>query len=101
MLEMFYLLLAYNSHGMIKLFEIALSIVIVLLLLLNGHDCLFSMCFGICYMSGIYFSHWVYYHFVFSKKFQKLVSDLNECFQKLEVILESLKCQEEARKKFL
>ena len=46
-------------------------------------------------MSGIYFIHWVYYHFIFSKKFQKLDIDLNECFQKLEVILESLKCQEE------
>ena len=83
-----------------KLFEIALTIVLVLVLILNGHSCLFSMCFGICYMPGIYFIQWVYYHFVFSKKFQKLDSDLNDCFQKLEVILESLKCQEEAKKKF-
>ena len=77
-LEMFYLLLVWNSCSMIKLFEIALTIVIVLILILNGHDCLFSMCFGIYYISGIYFIHWVYYHFVFSKKFQKLDSDLND-----------------------
>ena len=84
---------------MMKLFEIALTLLTVLLLVLNGHDCLFSMCFGICYMSGIYFIHWIYYHFIFLKK--KLDSDLNECFQKLEVILDSLKCQEEAKKKSL
>ena len=84
---------------MIKLFEIALRIVIVLVLILNGHDCLLSMCFGICYMSGVYFIHWVYCHFVFSKNFQKLDSDLSECFEKLQVILSSLKCQEEEKKK--
>ena len=84
---------------MMKLFEIALTLLTVLLLILNGDDCLFSMCFGICYMSGIYFIHWIYYHFIFSKK--KLDSDLSECFQKLEVILDSLKCQEEAKKKSL
>ena len=82
---------------MIKLSEIALTIVIVLVLILNGNECLFSMCFGICYMSGVYFIHWVYYHFVLSKKFQKL--DLRECFEKLELILSSLKCQEEEKKK--
>ena len=97
MFEMFYLLLVWDS-SMIKLFEIALTLLIVLLLILNGHDYLFSMCFGICYMSGIYFIYWVYYHFIFSKKFQKLDSDLIECFQNLEVILDSLKCREEAKK---
>ena len=98
MLEMFYLLLVWNS-SMIKLFEIALTIVIVLILILNGHNCLFSMCFGGCYMSGVYFIHWVYYHFVFLKKFQKLDRNLSECFEELEVILSSLKCQEEEKKK--
>ena len=77
---------------MIKLFEIGMTILIVLILILNGHDYLFSMCFGVCYMSGIYFIHWIYYPFGFSKKFQKLDSDLNERFQMLEAILESVKC---------
>ena len=86
---------------MIKLFEIVLKILIVLILILNGHDCLFSMCFDICYMSCIYFIHWFYYHFVFSKRFQKLDTDLNDCFQKLEVILDSVKCREETKKKIL
>ena len=36
--------------------------------------------------------------YFFEKKFQKLDSDLNECFQNLGVILESLKCQEETKK---
>ena len=71
---------------MIKLFEIVLTLLIVLIFILTGHDCLFSMCFGMSYMSGIYFIHWVYYNFIFSKKFQKLDSDLNECFQKLEFL---------------
>ena len=93
--------LKFNHLDMIKLFEIVLTILIVLIPILNGHDCLFSMCFGICYMSCIYFIHWVYYHFVFSKKFQKLDSDLNECFQKLEVILDSVKYREETKKNFL
>ena len=84
---------------MIKLSEIALAIVLALVLILNGHDCLFSMCFGICYMSGFYFIHWVYYHFVFLKKFQKLDKDLSECFEKLELILISTKCQEDEKKK--
>ena len=84
---------------MIKLSEIALAIVIALVLILNGHGCLFSMCFGICYMSGFYFIHWVYYHFVFLKKFQKLDKDLSECFEKLELILISTKCQEDEKKK--
>ena len=84
---------------MMKLFEIPPPIVIVLVLILNGHDCLFSMCFDIYYMSGVYFNHWVCYHFVFSKKFQKLDSNLNKCFEKLEVILSSLKCQEGEKKK--
>ena len=48
MLEVFYLLLVWNNHGMIKLSEIALTIEIVLVVILNGHDCLFSMCFGMC-----------------------------------------------------
>ena len=91
----------FNRLSLIKLFEIVQTILIVLILILNGHDCLFSMCFGICYMSGIYFIHWIYYHFVFSKKFQKLGNDLNECFGKLEVILSSLKCREETMKKCL
>ena len=47
------------------------------------------------------FIHWVYYYFTFLEKFQKLDSDLSECFEKLEVILESLKCQEETKKKSL
>ena len=84
---------------MIKLFEIVITILIALILILNGHDYLFGMCFGICYMSGIYFTHWVYCHFVFS--FQKSDNDLNECFEKLEVILKSVKCQEEKKKKSL
>ena len=84
---------------MIKLSEIVLTIVKVLVFILNGHDCLFSMCFGICYMSGVYFIHWVYYHFAFSKKFQKLDKDLSECFEKLELILSLLKCQEGEKKK--
>ena len=86
---------------MIKLFEIVITILIVLILILNGHGYLFSMCFGICYMSGVYFIHCVYYHFVFSKKFQKLDNDLNECIEKLEVILKSVKYREEAKKKSL
>ena len=86
---------------MIKLFEVARTIVIVLILILNGHGCLFSICFGVCFMYGVYFIHWVYYHFVFPKKFQKLDSDLSECFENLEVILSSQKCQEEEKKKSL
>ena len=50
-------------------------------------------------MSGVYFIHWVYYHFAFSKKFQKLDKDLSECFEKLELILSLLKCQEGEKKK--
>ena len=84
---------------MIKLFEIALTLVIVLILILNGHNCLFTMCFDVCFMSGIYFIHWIYYHFVSLKKFQKLDSDLSKCFEKLEVILSSQKCQEEEKRK--
>ena len=95
MFEMFYLLLVWNS-SMIKLFEIVLTIVIililiiviVLILILNGHNCLFSMCFGVWYKSGIYFIHWIYYHFIFSKKFQKLDTDLSECFEEIQVTLE-------------
>ena len=86
---------------MIKLFEIVITILIVLILILNGHDYLFNMCFGICYMSGPYFIHRVYYRFVFSKKFQILDNDLNECFEKLEVILKSVKCRDETKKKSL
>ena len=39
--------------------------------------------------------------FCFFKNVSKIDSDLKDCFQKLEVILESLKWQEEAKKKFL
>ena len=84
-----------------KLFESIIIILIVLIPILIGHNCLFSMCFGICYMSGVYFSHWVYYHFVFSKKFQKLNNHLNKCFEKLEVILNSVKFREETKEKSL
>ena len=84
---------------MLKVFEIFLEIVIVLILILNGCDCLFCMCFGICYMSGIYLIHWVYYHFVFSKKFQKLDNDLTEYFKKPEVFISLIKCREETKKK--
>ena len=84
---------------MIKLFGIALTIVIVLILILNGHDCLFTMCFAVCFMPGIYFILWAYYHFVSLKKFQKLDSDLSKCFGKLKVILSLQKCQEEEKKK--
>ena len=70
---------------MITLFEIVIKILIALILILNGHDYLLGMCFGICYMSGIYFTD----------------NDLNECFEKLEVILKSVKCREEKKKKSL
>ena len=71
----------------------------ILIVILNEHDCLFCMCFGICYMSGIYLIHWVYCHFVFSKKFQKLDNDLTEYFKKLEVFISLIKCREETKKK--
>ena len=41
-------------------------------------------------MSGIYFIHWVYYHLTFLKKIKKLNDNLNECFEKLKVILKSV-----------
>ena len=49
MLEIFYLLLVWNSQSTIELFEIALTIAIVLALILNGHDCLCSMCLASFY----------------------------------------------------
>ena len=32
---------------------------------MNGEDCLFGLCFGISFMSGVYFAHLVY-SFLFS-----------------------------------
>ena len=48
---------------------------------INGtEDCLFGFCFGIIYLCGVYFAHWLCSYFVHKKKIQELSDDINKIF---------------------
>ena len=57
---------------------------------MNGEDYLFGLCFGLSFMSGIYFAYWLYsFSFFFSKKkIKKLQLDLDEIFSRQKFLLE-------------
>ena len=48
---------------------------------INGtEDCLFGFCFGISYLCGVYFAHWLCSYFLHKKKIQELSDDIDKIF---------------------
>ena len=61
---------------------------------MNGEECLFGLCFGIAYMSGVYFAYWLYSYFLFQKQIKKLQSDLDQVISKLHTELNKTSLQQ-------
>ena len=77
-----------------RLQEIILLSAIVLIIYLNGEDCLFALCFGIPFMPGVYFAYLLYCYFLFQKKlkgFNALRADLDQVISKLQTEIYQLK----------
>ena len=48
---------------------------------INGtEDCLFTFCFGISYLCGVCFAHWLCSYFLHKKKIQELTDDIDKIF---------------------
>ena len=48
---------------------------------INGtEDCLFGFCFGIIYLCGVYFAHWVCSYFLHKRKIQELTDNIDKIF---------------------
>ena len=48
---------------------------------INGtENCLFDFCFGISYLCGVYFAHWLCSYFLHKKKIQELTDDIDKIF---------------------
>ena len=48
---------------------------------INGtENCLFDFCFGISYLCGVYFAHWLCSYFLYNKKIQELTDDIDNIF---------------------
>ena len=74
------------------LHEIILVLAIILIHFMNREDCLFGLCFGISFTSGIYFVYWLYsssfYFFIFFfLKIKKLQLDLDKNFSRQKFLL--------------
>ena len=62
------------------LHEIIFVLTKILFVLLNGEDCLFGLCFGVRYMSGVYFTHWLYSYFYSKEKLRNYNQNLTRPF---------------------
>ena len=48
---------------------------------INGtEDCLFGFCFGISYLCGVYFAHWLCYYFLHKEKIPELSDHIDKIF---------------------
>ena len=77
-----------------SLHEIIFVLTIIFVIYLNGEKCLFGLCFGIAYMSGVYFAYWLYSCFLFQKQIKKLRSDFDQVISKLHTELKKASLQQ-------
>ena len=77
-----------------SLHEIIFVLTIILIIYLNGEECLFGLCFGMAYMPGVYFAYWLYSYFLFQKQIKKLQSDLDQVISKLHTELSKTSLQQ-------
>ena len=77
-----------------SLHEIIFVLTIILIIYLNGKECLFGLRFSIAYMSGVYFAYWLYSYFLFQKQIKKLQSDLDQVISKLHTELSKTSLQQ-------
>ena len=74
--------------------KITFVLTMVLIIFLNGEECFSGLCFGITFMSGVYFVYWLYCYFLFQKKikeFHALREDLDHVISKLQTEIDKLK----------
>ena len=74
------------------LHEIIFVLTIILIIYLNGEECLFGMCFGIAYCLYRY-AYRLYFYFLFQNQIKKLRSDLNQVISKLQTELNKTSLQ--------
>ena len=77
-----------------SLHEIIFVLMIILIIFMNGEECFFGLCFGIAYMSGVYFPYWLHSYFLFQKQIEKLRSDLDQVISKLYTELSKTSLQQ-------
>ena len=61
---------------------------------MNGEECFFGLCFGIAYMSHVYFADWLDSYFLFQKQIKKLRSELDQVISKLHPELNKTSLQQ-------
>ena len=62
------------------LHEIIFVLTKILFVRVNGEDCPFGLCFGVRYMSGVYFAHLLYSYFYFKEKLRNYNENLTRSF---------------------
>ena len=92
--SIFILCLLQILFRMKSLHEISFVLTIILIIFMNWQECLFGLCFGIAYMSGVYFAYWLYSYFLFQKQIKKLRSDPDHVISKLHTELNNTTLQQ-------
>ena len=63
---------------------------------INGADeCLFGFCFGLSYLCGIYFAHWLCSYNYCKKKIDDVTKNLDKLFDKQEFLSETISSDNE------
>ena len=61
--------------------SILIALFCFIIKVVNGTtECLFGFCFGISYLCGVYFAHWICSYYLHKKKIKELTDDLNRLF---------------------
>ena len=92
--SIFILWLLQILFRMKSLHEIIFVLTIILIIFMNGEECFFGLCFGIAYMSHVYFAYWLDSYFLFQKQIKKLWSELDQVISKLHPELNKTSLQQ-------
>ena len=61
--------------------SILIALFCFIIKVVNGTtECLLGFCFGISYLCGVYFAHWICSYYLHKKKIKELTDDLNRLF---------------------
>lgn len=63
-----------------KKLTVCIFLIITICLLYNYNECLFGFCFGVAYISDVYFVHWIVTYFIRKKNIHELTVDLDKLF---------------------
>ena len=85
---MFILLKVINFLGM-RIINVSILVCLFVFLMKSineTEECLFGFCFGVSYLCGIYFAHWLCSYIYCRKKVDEVTKDLDKLFEKQEFL---------------